>query len=92
MDASRRPHADVKDERGGIIEPELLTTKQRTQRRAAITEQFREGGQLPSLQSVRDELAIRMSWVEEWDHHRALNKWTLRQMGGLIAASSAGNG
>lgn len=92
MDASRMPHADVRDERGWIIEPELWTHEQRTQWRADITEQFREGEQLPDLQSVRDELANRMSWVEDWDHHRAVNKWTLRQLDGLIAASSAGNG
>ncbi|ALV47800.1 hypothetical protein MB46_19950 (plasmid) [Arthrobacter alpinus] len=86
------PHAEVRDERGGIIEPELWTYEQRTQWRADITEQFREGEQLSNLQSVRDELVIRISWVEDWDQHRALNEWTLRQMDDLIAASSARNG
>lgn len=92
MDANRMPHADVRDERGWIIEPELWTYELRTQWRADITEQFREGEQLLNLQAVRNELAIRMSWVEDWDHRRALNNWTLRKLDGLIAASSAGNG
>lgn len=88
MDANRMPHADVRDERGWIIEPELWTNEQRTQWRADITEQYREGEQLSNLEAVRDELAIRMSWVEDWGHHHALREWTLRQMDGLISAEA----
>jgi hypothetical protein len=89
MDASKGPQAEVKDERGWIVDPGLWTHEQRMQWRADITEQFREGEQLPELQAVRDELATRVKWVEDWEHHSALSEWTLRQMDGLISADKA---
>lgn len=89
MDAQKGPHtyphSEVRDERGWVVDPGDWTDEQRAQWRVAITAQFREGEQLPDLQAVRDELAIRMKWVEDWDHHKALKDWTLRQMDGLIA-------
>ena len=91
MDASQMPHAEVRDERGWIVEPELWTHEQLLQWRSDITEQFRDDEQLLNLQAVRDELAIRMSWVEDWYHHHALREWTLRQMDGLITDAGASN-
>jgi len=92
VDARTGPQAEVRDERGWVVEPEWWTNEQRAQWQAAITAQFSEGEQLPTLQAVRDEVANRMTWVEDWDHHRALNTWMLRQMDGLIGDSRTGNG
>lgn len=89
MDTRKGPQAEVRDERGWIVDPGVWTHEQRMQWREAITEQFREGEQQPTLQVVRDELAARMLWVEDWEYHNALKDWTLRQLDGLIAQDEA---
>lgn len=83
MDAHKGPQAVVRDEAGFVVPPELWTDE-RSQRRNAITEQFREGEQLPTLAEVREEMAARWAWVDDWDHERAFKEWTLRQIDGLL--------
>lgn len=84
MDASKGPQAEVRDETGYVVPPERWTDEQRRQWSEAITRQFGEGEQLPTIEAFRNELAVRWLYADEWQHIRALREWTFRQLDGLV--------